>query len=274
MTAKIARPTTARIRPLPPEDRDPESKALIDSIGSSSTDNTFNTLARHPSLLRAWMPFAAGILVEGQLPARVRELAILRTGWNCRSEYEFGQHAVLARKVGVSDEDIVRVQSGPNAEGWTELESAMLRAADELHADACITDETLGDACRAPRRPPAHRGAGARRRRTPSMPRRNTAASPETSTATTESPAPQRRSSDPGLNHVELICGIDCVKRVRTWLDPDQADGESPPRKERPTSGRLDRLRRHSRRFIANPVPWSPARGAPTSPSTKERNTQ
>jgi 4-carboxymuconolactone decarboxylase len=88
------------------------------------------------------MPFAAGILVEGQLPARVRELAILRTGWNCRSEYEFGQHAVLARKVGVSDEDIVRVQSGPNAEGWTELESAMLRAADELHADACITDET------------------------------------------------------------------------------------------------------------------------------------
>jgi hypothetical protein len=48
------------------------------------------------------------------------------------------------------------------------------------------------------------------------MPRRNTAASPETSTATTESPAPQRRSSDPGLNHVELICGIDCVKRVRT----------------------------------------------------------
>jgi alkylhydroperoxidase family enzyme len=142
MTAKIARPTTARICPLPPEDRDPESKALIDSIGSSSTDNTFNTLARHPSLLRAWMPFAAGILVEGQLPARVRELAILRTGWNCRSEYEFGQHAVLARKVGVSDEDIVRVQSGPNAEGWTELESAMLRAADELHADACITDET------------------------------------------------------------------------------------------------------------------------------------
>jgi len=142
MTAKIARPTTARIRPLPPEDRDPESKALIDSIGSSSTDNTFNTLARHPSLLRAWMPFAAGILVEGQLPARVRELAILRTGWNCRSEYEFGQHAVLARKVGVSDEDIVRVQSGPNAEGWTELESATLRAADELHADACITDET------------------------------------------------------------------------------------------------------------------------------------
>ncbi len=28
------------------------------------------------------------------------------------------------------------------AEGWTVLEAAVLRAADELHSDACITDET------------------------------------------------------------------------------------------------------------------------------------
>ena len=28
------------------------------------------------------------------------------------------------------------------AEGWTELEAAVLRAADELHSDACITDDT------------------------------------------------------------------------------------------------------------------------------------
>ena len=138
----IARPTRARIRPLPPEGRDPEAKALIDRIGSSSTDNTFDTLARHPSLLRTWMPFAAGIAVNGALPARVRELTILRTGWNCRCEYEFGQHAGLARKVGVSDEEIARVKAGPKAQGWTELEAAMIRAADELHADACISDDT------------------------------------------------------------------------------------------------------------------------------------
>jgi hypothetical protein len=31
--------------------------------------------------------------VNGALPPRVRELTILRTGWNCRSEYEFGQRA-------------------------------------------------------------------------------------------------------------------------------------------------------------------------------------
>jgi alkylhydroperoxidase family enzyme len=139
---KISRPTTTRIRPLPPEDRDPESKALIDSIGSSSTDNTFNTLARHPNLLRTWMPFAAGMAVNGELPPRIRELAILRTGWNCRSAYEFGQHAALATKVGVTKEEIARVEKGPDAQEWTELEAAILRATDEFHADACITDET------------------------------------------------------------------------------------------------------------------------------------
>jgi alkylhydroperoxidase family enzyme len=52
------------------------------------------------------------------------------------------QHAVLARKVGVTDEEIARVKGGPEAEGWTELEAAVLRAADELHSDACITDDT------------------------------------------------------------------------------------------------------------------------------------
>lgn len=138
----IARPPHARIRPLPPEDRDPEAKALIDSMGSSSTDNTFDTLTRHPSLLRTWMPFTVALAVNGELPARVRELTILRTGWNCCSEYEFGQHAALARKVGVSDEEIARVKAGPEAVGWTELEAAIIRAADELHADACISADT------------------------------------------------------------------------------------------------------------------------------------
>src|SRR6266850_383810 len=58
------------------------------------------------------------------------------------AEYEWGQHAVLAGRVGISDQEIARVRSGPDAEGWTELEAAVLRAVDELHSDACVTDDT------------------------------------------------------------------------------------------------------------------------------------
>jgi 4-carboxymuconolactone decarboxylase len=138
----IGRPPSPRIQPLAPGDRDAESRALIDSIGSSATDNTFDTLVRHPNLLRQWMPFTVALAVTGLLPARLREFAILRTGWLCHAEYEWGQHAVLARRVGISDEEIARVKSGPSAKGWTELETAVLRAVDELHSDAFVTDDT------------------------------------------------------------------------------------------------------------------------------------
>src|ERR1700756_285130 len=138
----IARPSSPRIHPLPPGERDAESRLLIDSIGSSATGNTFDTLVRHPDLLRQWMTFTVSLAVNGALPPRLRELAILRTGWLCRAEYEWGQHTVLARRVGISDEEIARVKRGSEAEGWIQLEAAVLRAADELHSGACITDET------------------------------------------------------------------------------------------------------------------------------------
>src|SRR3979490_2992753 len=91
------RPSSPRILPLPSGERDAESRLLIASIGSSATDNTFDTLVRHPDLLRQWMPFTVALAVTGVLSPRLREIAILRTGWLCRAEYEWGQHAVLAR---------------------------------------------------------------------------------------------------------------------------------------------------------------------------------
>jgi hypothetical protein len=38
MRVNIARPTRARIRPLPPEDRYPEAKALIDTIAAEGVE--------------------------------------------------------------------------------------------------------------------------------------------------------------------------------------------------------------------------------------------
>jgi 4-carboxymuconolactone decarboxylase len=67
---------------------------------------------------------------------------ILRIGWLCGSDYEWGQHVVIARDCGISNEEIDRIAAGPDAAGWNELEQALLRATDELHADACISDET------------------------------------------------------------------------------------------------------------------------------------
>ena len=67
---------------------------------------------------------------------------ILRIGYLCGAEYEWGQHSRIARQVGLSDEEIVRVTRGPDAPEWSGFDRALLLAVDELHADAYISDDT------------------------------------------------------------------------------------------------------------------------------------
>ena len=110
-------------------------------LGDSSL-NIFATLAYHPKLLKRWLVFGNHVLAKSTLPARDRELLILRTGWNCRSPYEWGQHVAIARVIGVDDAEIVRVSEGPDAPGWSEADAALLRAADELHRDDSLSDVT------------------------------------------------------------------------------------------------------------------------------------
>ncbi len=104
--------------------------------------NIFGTLAHHPDLLRRWLVFAAHVLSKNTLPARDRELLILRTGWNCKSRYEWGQHVLIARDCGLSDAEIERVKEGPAAAEWAAPDRSLLVAADELHATSSMSDPT------------------------------------------------------------------------------------------------------------------------------------
>ncbi|MGH9170802.1 MAG: carboxymuconolactone decarboxylase family protein [Acidimicrobiales bacterium] len=133
------RPAAPRIRPLPPEEVDGAAADLL-SASALPDANIFRTLVRAPGLMRRWLPFA-GKLLNGKLPARDRELLILRTAWNCKAEYEWSQHVPLGARVGLTAEEIERItQVQPS--GWGQVDTALLRAADELHSQQCISDET------------------------------------------------------------------------------------------------------------------------------------
>jgi 4-carboxymuconolactone decarboxylase len=134
-------PLTPRIPPLTPSEMDDETRELLAGIGKSNATNIFATLVRHPGLFRRWAPFG-GKLLAGRLPVRDRELLILRTGWHCRSEYEWGQHSFIAKANGFTDQDLVRIEQGPDAAGWSEFETVLLHAADELHHESCIAEDT------------------------------------------------------------------------------------------------------------------------------------
>ncbi|MCP4752565.1 MAG: carboxymuconolactone decarboxylase family protein [Proteobacteria bacterium] len=104
--------------------------------------NVFTTMARHEKLFERWGSFGAYVLREQTLPARDREILILRIGWLCRAKYEFGQHTVIGKMVGLTDDEILRITEGPDAPGWSAFDAALVRAADELYNDAIISDET------------------------------------------------------------------------------------------------------------------------------------
>ena len=49
---------------------------------------------------------------------------------------------VLADEAGIDDDEIARIADGPDAPGWSPIDAAMLRAVDELVADAMVSDAT------------------------------------------------------------------------------------------------------------------------------------
>jgi len=132
-----------RIEPLEESACSEEQRALLDRarIGDR-VFNIFRTLVRHPKLLKRWLVFGNHVLNKSTLPPREREIAILRIGWLCRSEYEWGQHVAIGRTCGLTDDDFARIQEGPGAAGIDPFDALLLRATDELHADAMIGEET------------------------------------------------------------------------------------------------------------------------------------
>jgi 4-carboxymuconolactone decarboxylase len=104
--------------------------------------NVFKVLAHHPQLVKRWTPFAGHILAKQSLPFRDRELLILRIGWLNQAEYEIAQHELIARRGGVSDDDIERLKEGPRAKGWCAEEAALLQLADDLYENSVASDAT------------------------------------------------------------------------------------------------------------------------------------
>jgi len=135
--------TKPRVPPLPESEWNDETRELLEGLRRDGhVYNIFATLARHPQLLKRWLVFGGHVLGKSTLPAREREIAILRMGWLCRAEYEWGHHVAIGKQAGLGDDDIKRITQGPDAAGLDPFEATLLRAVDELHANTFIGDPT------------------------------------------------------------------------------------------------------------------------------------
>ena len=117
---------------------------LTKGISGPSGDplNIFGVLGHHPDMLKRWLVFATHVLSKNTLDPRERELLILRTGWNCHSPYEWGQHVLIAEECGVTADEIEAVKRGPDDPSWSRTDRILLRAADELHEHQSLSEHT------------------------------------------------------------------------------------------------------------------------------------
>jgi alkylhydroperoxidase family enzyme len=140
-------PSQPRLTPLPEPEWDEHQRAVVEPLlfgPTRSVPNVHTMLVRAPELAEGMTTFGR-IVRSGGISARHRETLILRTGWNCGSEYEFAEHRQLAFAIGMSEEDVRRIQDGPDAEGWDRFERTLCILADELHATSEVTDATWAE---------------------------------------------------------------------------------------------------------------------------------
>src|SRR4051794_32629085 len=119
-------PTAPRITPLP-------------ATGDERQLNIFRTLSRNRELYKGFLALGGHLLGGGRLPAREREIVILRTGFRCGSEYEFGQHTRIGRDAGLRDDEIERLAADGD---WTDDDRALVDMVDELCAADVVSEST------------------------------------------------------------------------------------------------------------------------------------
>ncbi|THD77024.1 MAG: carboxymuconolactone decarboxylase family protein [Phenylobacterium sp.] len=134
-----------RIAPLSDAELTAEQSEALEAFRPGLVLNIFRTLAHAPKALSRFNTWGGYILSRrNDLPAREREIVILRTGFLCKSGYEWTQHVRIGLREGLTDDEIARIKEGAHA-GWSPADSALIQAADELHADQFITDPTWAE---------------------------------------------------------------------------------------------------------------------------------
>ena len=103
--------------------------------------NIYRMLCHAPTFFPGWMDLGRAVLYEAQLPARLRELAILRIGHLCGSPYELHQHRKIALAVGITSQQVDAVATQPDGPLFDDLDRMVLAATDQLVRDVRIGDE-------------------------------------------------------------------------------------------------------------------------------------
>jgi AhpD family alkylhydroperoxidase len=147
----------ARLRPVSRDEAGPEVREIYravfgdrDPVAEPGTDtgspgDWWTVMALVPDLLaNLSAQFGAFNSKQRELPAPLRELAILRAGFVTGCQFVFSQHSKVARAVGVRPEEVAAVPAWPASTELGAEQRAVLAYVDELVLqDGRVQDPTF-----------------------------------------------------------------------------------------------------------------------------------
>jgi 4-carboxymuconolactone decarboxylase len=135
--------STPRIAPVPEGQWTAAQKQLVAKFSrDGKADNQMRTLLNVPEIVEGIMPFTIYIAEESSLMPRHRELLILRTAWLTASQAIWATHALRAKQVGLTTDEIQRAAQGPETAGWLPFEKTLIQMADQLYRNSAVSDAT------------------------------------------------------------------------------------------------------------------------------------
>lgn len=138
----LRRPAQPRVRPIPQV----AARAAERAVGSAATPVNMQATLHHCRPVSKALGALSSTLFDPDLLApRLREIAVLRMAWNTQSEYEFGQHTLIARRCGIVDEEIERLTRPIVPDAWADGEAVVIQMVDDLYVDDCVSDATWAE---------------------------------------------------------------------------------------------------------------------------------
>ena len=130
---------------IPYPDATAQSPEVRDRLARIGSLNVTTMMSHAENVMLTYSRMGTALLLKGTLDPVLREAVILRIGQLCRSEYEWHQHASVARAVGMPEATLQAIGDGDYAELEPRQQLA-LKVAEEIHRDNGASEETMAEA--------------------------------------------------------------------------------------------------------------------------------
>ena len=130
-----------RIPPVKASELTPEAQAVLDPSHSGRIAGTAASYGHNLKLYQPREILSDYVRANSQLANSVpiaHETLILRTALHNRSDIQWSAHQRIGREKGMTDEHIRGILAGPEAPMWSDVDAALLRAADEMQRDLSV----------------------------------------------------------------------------------------------------------------------------------------